>query len=119
MSTNNSAGRPAKASRPLSRDPSTRTIDSEDSGPGRAPQFPLVIAQCQRSADEVVRVAIDDERGNAVVDIRIFATFTMARALTPTKRGLTVPPEMLPDLIDTLQDAATRARRLGLLSDRG
>jgi hypothetical protein len=84
----------------------------EDSAPGTGLQFSVLIARLPKNADEEVRISLDEFRGEKLLDIRIYASFTIARARMPTKRGISIPVEMLPDLLDALQDAVAKARKL-------
>ena len=50
------------------------------------------------------------------LDLRIYANGAgPAKVMMPTKRGLTFPVAMLPDLIRSLQNAEAKARELGLV----
>ena len=97
-----------------------RCVDQVENKPAPGEvQFPIVIARIQKNADEEIRVAIAEFKGHHLVDIRIFVDFTAARVPMPTKRGLSIRIGQLPDLLDALQDAAARARKLGMLNEAG
>jgi len=92
--------------------------DSDEHSPDTgADQLPAVIARLPKNADEEVRVTLDEYRGHHLVDVRIFADFTAANVPMPTKKGISIRVGQLPDLIEALRDAETRARQLGLLHE--
>jgi hypothetical protein len=89
----------------------------EDNPAGADVQFPVLIAEIQKNSDEVVRVVLDQFKGHDLVDIRVFARFTMAGALMPTKRGVSIKIGRALDLADALRHAEARARQLGMTSE--
>lgn len=56
-----------------------------------------------KNSVEELRVALREYKGHEYVDLRIYAEFDTSEKL-PTKRGITVPPRLLADLISALQD---------------
>lgn len=75
------------------------------------------IAIVEKNSREDVRIAIDEFRGTQLVDIRVFADFNSNEAdtRTPTKKGVSLKIERLPDLIRALEKAKEEAARRGLL----
>jgi len=81
--------------------------------PGPRFPAPVVVAKLPMNTEEELRVSLDDLRGKPVVDLRIFATFTLARVHMPTKKGVSVGIERIPDLIEALSRALSEARHSG------
>lgn len=82
------------------------------------PGFPIVIAEWHKSAGHVVRVSLDEFKGQSYVNARVWYTDASGE-LRPGKNGMGLSVRHLPDLIRALQDAAGRAYTLGLLDDGG
>lgn len=77
---------------------------------------PIVIAVLPKNRREALRIALDHYRGTNLVDLRVVVELSEASGLaTPTRKGLAVRVEMLPDLIAALAQAEAKARELGLL----
>ena len=77
---------------------------------------PVIIAVLTKNGTEDLRVALDEFKGHNLLDLRVFAEFGgPAKVKMPTKKGLSLRVEMLPDLIAALQAAQERARGLGLI----
>lgn len=83
-----------------------------------APSLPAEIAIIKKSPRESISVRICEYEGRPYVDLRIVDTASGARAMF-TKRGVTLRPLLLADLIAALQAAQRRARELGLLDGEG
>jgi len=71
---------------------------------GHGSEPSITLAKIASGNDEV-RVALGRFRGALEVDIRIFQPFTTAKAMMPTKRGVSVGVEHLRPLIAALQTA--------------
>ena len=56
------------------------------------------------------RVRIDEMYGRRFVDIRRFAEVGQvhARHHVPTRKGVAIPPELVPQVIEALQDGARK-----------
>jgi hypothetical protein len=81
---------------------------------------PHIIARIEKNRLEEVVIAVDHFRGVDLIDIRIHADFSGAdKERRPTKKGIALKIEKLPDLIAALNAAADEARRRGLLKDTG
>lgn len=77
---------------------------------------PIVIAVLPKNRREALRIALDHYRGTDLVDLRVVVELSETSGLaTPTRKGLAVRVEMLPDLIAALAQAEAKARELGLL----
>lgn len=76
---------------------------------------PTPIATIPSGQTEEMRVALETVRGQAVVDVRIFADFKAGPATVrgPTRQGLSVPVERLPELIRALHSARAELERMG------
>jgi hypothetical protein len=76
---------------------------------------PLLIATIQKNGSEELRVSLDHFRGHDLLDIRVFAAFTAANVPMPTKKGLSIRVDLIPELREALEAAEAKARELGLL----
>ena len=74
----------------------------------------IVVAKIAKGEGEV-RVILDMFKGRNVIDVRLFELFTMAAVPMPTKRGVTLAVERLPELAAALMEAERQARELGLI----
>lgn len=57
----------------------------------------------EKNATEEIRVYLNEYRGHTYVDIRVFVNYSGRFA--PTKKGITVKPELLPELLAALDQA--------------
>jgi len=78
-----------------------------------------VIATLPKNSHEDLVVALDEFRGNRLLDLRLFAQMDGADEKAPTKRGISINIRKLPALIEALHDAEAEAKRRGLLDGRG
>lgn len=65
----------------------------------------VLISTIQKNASEQLRISLDEYRGVELVDIRVFASFSAANVAMPTKKGLSIRRDMLPELIEALEAA--------------
>jgi len=68
-----------------------------------------------KNAAEEVRVALSEFRGASLIDLRIFADLGDGDR-HPTKKGLALRIDRLPQLIDALERARDEAARRGLIA---
>jgi hypothetical protein len=79
---------------------------------------PVVMSVIPKNAHESVRVALDHYRGVDLVDIRVLANVNdPSGGQVPTKKGVSLKIERLPELLAALQAAEAEARERGLLID--
>jgi hypothetical protein len=78
--------------------------------------FPTIISTIQKNSRETVRVALDEFRGVQLIDIRVVVD-GHSGVPVPTKKGVNLKIELLPELVAALQAAELEARRLGLLTE--
>lgn len=81
---------------------------------GAEQRLPVAVSAIPKGDGEV-RVTLADFKGALVVDVRLFEPFTMARARSPTKKGIALGLRKLPELARALAPAEAVARQLGLL----
>lgn len=69
-----------------------------------------IVAIIKKDNGGDVRVRIDELYGHRFVDIRHFTEVGPARArkIVATKKGIAVPPELVPQIIEALQEAMER-----------
>jgi hypothetical protein len=72
------------------------------------------VTAIRRNARESICVAWDSYEGHVYVDLRIF--FEDGADLKPSKKGLTIPPRLLDEVIDALQDAKAMGQKLRLIT---
>ena len=80
---------------------------------------PHPCAVIPKNSREEVRVCLDEFGGHQLVDVRVYADFNAGPVETrgPTKKGVALAVERLPDLIEGLEAARAEAIRRGLLKD--
>jgi hypothetical protein len=77
------------------------------------------IAVIEKNAIEEVHIALSEYRDHDLVSVRIYANYASAEEVKrPTRKGVTLKVEKLPDLIAALQEAEQRARAAGLLTTK-
>lgn len=64
----------------------------------------MVIGDIERNPTEVVRVSVSEYKGRKYVDLRIY--FKNAEGeWAPTKKGVTVPPDKVEEMLNLLKQA--------------
>jgi hypothetical protein len=77
---------------------------------------PIVIATLLKNTREQVRVSLDRYQGHEVIDLRVVVELNRETgAMMPTKKGISLRIEQLPDLITGLRKALLEAQRRGML----
>jgi hypothetical protein len=61
-------------------------------------------ATIRKSGNELVRVTVDEYRGRQVLDVRVWAVAESGEVI-PTRRGVTIAVERLPELVRALTGA--------------
>lgn len=74
------------------------------------------IASIAKNALDTIEVGFKEFKGANYLDIRIYAEFEGKPGRQPTKRGVTLRPSLIPELIEALQRAEAEARAAGLLT---
>lgn len=74
---------------------------------------PVTVATIGKNQREEVRIVLDTFKGVQLVDMRVFTAFTANNILMPTKKGLSIRAELLPELIDALNRARDKAEEMG------
>jgi Transcriptional Coactivator p15 (PC4) len=77
--------------------------------------FPIVIAEWDRNAGEVVRVALDLYKGRHTINVRVW--YRDGGEVKPSKSGITLAVRHLPAVADALANALLAAHDTGLLND--
>ncbi len=73
-----------------------------------------IIARIERGKTSEIRVRLLEFHDKPYVDIRLFVV-TDAIAKAPTRKGIAVPPGLMPDVTAALQAAEQEARAAGLI----
>ena len=63
------------------------------------------IATIPKNKLDEIRVGTETFRGRPFVDVRVYTAFTGSGEPLPTKKGVAIRPDQLPDLIEALQKA--------------
>jgi hypothetical protein len=79
---------------------------------------PIEIGIVEKNSREHVVVSLSEFRGHQLVDVRVHASVNGVEERHPTKKGISINVERLPELIAVLQGAERKAIELGLLGDR-
>ena len=72
-----------------------------------------VVATIVKNSRESLRVSLDRHREHDYIDLRLYADNGVEQV--PTRKGLTIRPDLLPAVIEALRQAETAARKAGLL----
>ncbi len=72
-----------------------------------------IIAELPKNATEVVRVTLDTYQSKPIADVRVFTEYKTTGELGPTRKGVTIRAEQLPELVRALAKAEAEARALG------
>lgn len=78
-------------------------------------EYPIIIAEWDRNAREVMRVALDQYNGRHTINVRVW--YRDGGELKPGKTGITLATKHLPALAEALVKAERRAHELGLLDE--
>lgn len=62
-----------------------------------------------KSSMDQIRIQRKTYRGKEYIDVRTFTDFGNGEGHQPTKKGVTVAPELLPELIEALQGIGGKA----------
>lgn len=73
------------------------------------------IAVIEKNALEQIRVGFSEFRRKTYLDVRVYAEFDGEAEHKPTKKGVSLRPEMLDEMIAALQQAKAEAVKAGLL----
>jgi hypothetical protein len=90
-------------------------LDQKANVGGRPESFPIVIAEWERNAREIVRVALDHYNGRHTINVRVW--YRDGDELKPSRSGITLAVKHLPALADALSKAFVAAAQLGLVYD--
>jgi len=63
------------------------------------------IAKIGKNAEEEIIVQLTNFKGHDLVDLRVWVKSLIGETGKPTKKGLTVKPDLLPELIEALKEA--------------
>ena len=74
-----------------------------------------LIATIPKNALDEIRVEISEYRGHDFVSIRTWTEKSDSKERVPTKKGITLKPEQLPELIAALVETQDEAQAEGLL----
>jgi hypothetical protein len=72
----------------------------------------LIVTLKKNSIDEI-RVAFSEFKGHKHLDIKVYTELEDSKDKVPTKKGLTIRPDLLPGLIEALQKAHEELTRGG------
>jgi hypothetical protein len=65
-----------------------------------------ILAMLDKNRREKLRIALDNYQGVDLIDIRVAVQITETSGVwSPTKKGVSFQPHMLPDVIEALQRA--------------
>jgi hypothetical protein len=74
------------------------------------------LAVLHKNAREIIHISLGEFKGISLCDVRVFAV-TEGEPVA-TKKGISVRPHLLPELIAALQEVEAEARKRGLLAKR-
>jgi len=70
---------------------------------------PASLAVIPKNQKESVHVALSTFKGRNLIDLRVYATWGDDPSPRPTRNGVSLNVDRLPDLIRALQEAASQA----------
>ncbi len=70
---------------------------------------PVPVAVIPKNTKEEVRIALSSFKGRNLIDVRTYAVWGDDPAPRPTRNGVSLSVDRLPDLIAALQSAAATA----------
>lgn len=76
-----------------------------------------IIAEWPRTSHDTLRIGFVEFRGTSRLDLRLW--IENGAELMPTRAGISVPVEQLPDLVRAVRLAEQMARQRGLVNDAG
>ena len=74
---------------------------------------PRQVAVISKNIVEEVRVSLDHYAGRNLVDVRVYALFGGSEVHAPTKKGVSLAPSKLEELIAALTEAKAQAQAMG------
>ncbi|MBU0516056.1 MAG: transcriptional coactivator p15/PC4 family protein [Proteobacteria bacterium] len=77
-----------------------------------------LIAEITKNAREKVRVELSEYRGHDLISIRVWWLDGNSDTWRPSKKGLALSIDQLPELMDALAKARTEAEKAGLLESQ-
>lgn len=77
-----------------------------------------MVAQIQKNALDEIRIAFSEYKGHKYLDIRVHTVFDGDPEPRPTKKGITIKPEQIGELLEALQEAERQARAAGLIKSK-
>lgn len=75
----------------------------------------MLIATIPKNTLDEVRVSLSEYKGHHYLDIRVFTELDGKPEKGPTKKGITLRPELLGELREALAKAETAAREMRLI----
>jgi len=84
-----------------------------DSTPDSKREQGQLVASIAKNSRESIRVSLDSYREHDYIDLRLYADNGVEQV--PTRKGLTIRPDLLPTVIEALHKAEAAARKTGLL----
>ncbi|MBZ0139774.1 MAG: transcriptional coactivator p15/PC4 family protein [Pseudorhodoplanes sp.] len=92
--------------------------EQKSTAPSTGITFPVIVAEWDRNAREVVRVALDHYNGRHTINARVWY-HDDDDVLKPGKTGITLAVKHLPAFADAMGKALAMARDLGLIEGPG
>ena len=75
------------------------------------------IGVIEKNRLDELRISLDEYRGHRFVSVRTYTEREDSPEKVPTKRGVTVKPDQVRELIEALQQAEEACREAGLLDE--
>jgi hypothetical protein len=73
-----------------------------------------LIAEIERNRLDRYRVQLAEYQGHPFVDVRIWTTAKDSDELVPTKKGITIPPALLSEVMQGLEQALELCQERGI-----
>jgi len=72
----------------------------------------VIICEFKKGSGEIVKVTVGEFRGQYYLDFRVWYYPEGSEEIRPTKKGISLHVEMIPELLKGIQDAAAYIRRM-------
>jgi hypothetical protein len=77
----------------------------------------LVVGVIDKNGGSEIHVSLSEYRGQRLIDVRTFASFTAANVPMATKKGIALRIELIGELRQALAEAEAMARKLGWIDE--
>ena len=81
--------------------------------PARAPNSRTELAELRKANGATIRIALDRYKGRCVLDVRLWYQPNGSTEYVPTRKGITLDADRLPEFAEAVAEALRRNREMG------